>query len=195
VSTDAAAPTPTEGEQDARIAAALDRERPRLLRWLRRHVADPGEVEDILQDAFFELVLAYRMLRPIEHVGGWLFQVARNRVTDLFRKRKLEPLDERRTGEEEGAGLSLQDLLPSPEAGPHATYVRSLLADELEEALAALPAAQREVFLAHEVEGLSFEEISALSGVKTNTLLSRKHYAVLQLRRRLQDIFEQLRNE
>jgi RNA polymerase sigma factor (sigma-70 family) len=184
-----------EAEQDERIAAALERERPRLRGWLRRHVADPAEVEDILQDVFFELVLAYRLLRPIEHVGGWLFQVARNRVADLFRRRRPEALDDRRAGGDEGDPPSLPDLLPSPDAGPEAAYVRSVLVDELEEALAALPSSQREVFLAHEVEGLSFKEISALSGVGVNTLLSRKHYAVLQLRRRLHAIYEEFRHE
>ena len=181
-----------EAEQDERIAAALEGERPRLRRWIRRHVTDPAEVEDILQDVFFELVLAYRMLRPIEHVGAWLFRVARNRITDLFRKPKLAALDDHAVAGEGGDPVAFRDLLPSSDEGPDAAYVRSVLIDELEEALAALPAAQREVFLAHEVDGLSFKEISALTGIGINTLLSRKHYAVLQLRRRLQAIFKEL---
>ena len=182
-------------EQDRRISEALDRERPRLRNWLRRHVADTEEVEDILQDVFFELVLAYRLAKPLENVGAWLFRLARNRITDLFRKKKPEPLAHQTTVMDDGDALSLEDLLPSPDASPEAAYLRALLVEELEEALDALPDEQREVFLAHEVEGLSFKEISARTGVGVNTLLSRKHYAVLQLRKRLQAIYDELQDE
>lgn len=185
----------TSGEQDRRISEALVRERPRLRHWIRRHVADPTEVEDVLQDVFYELVLAYRLLQPIEDVGAWLFRVTRNRITDLFRKKKPEALaDQALVTGEEGA-LTLEDLLPSLDAGPAAAYARTVLLEELEEAIEDLPAEQREVFLAHEVEGLSFKEISAMTGVRVNTLLSRKRYAVLQLRRSLQTLYDEFQND
>src|SRR6185295_6503470 len=180
-------------EQDRRIVAALARERPRLLHWLRRQVADPGDVEDVLQDVFYELVAAYRLLQPVEQAGAWLFRVARNRLVDRWRKKKPVALAEQGVVTDEGERLGLAELLPSAEAGPDAAYARSVLVDELEEALAELPAAQREVFLAHEVEGLSFKEIAARTGVGVNTLLSRKHAAVLQLRERLQAVYEEFR--
>jgi RNA polymerase sigma factor (sigma-70 family) len=178
-------------EQDRRIVAALDRERPRLIHWLRRYVTDPGDVEDLLQDVFYELVVAYRLLQPVEQAGAWLFRVARNRLVDRWRKKRPEALADHALVTAEGELLGLADLLPSPEAGPEAAYARSVLVEELEDALAALPDAQREVFLAHEVEGLSFKEIAARTGVGVNTLLSRKHAAVLQLRRRLQAVYDE----
>lgn len=178
-------------EQDRRIAATLERERPRLLHWLRRQLADPGEVEDVLQDVFYELVAAYRLLQPVEQAGAWLFRVARNRLVDRWRRSKPEALDDHALETAEGERLGLADLLPSAEAGPDAAYARHVLVEELEDALAALPAAQREVFLAHEVEGLSFKQIAARTGVGVNTLLSRKHAAVLQLRRRLQTAYDE----
>jgi RNA polymerase sigma factor (sigma-70 family) len=165
------------------IAEVFGRERGRLRRWIQRQVADPGEVEDILQDAFFELVQAYELLLPIEDAGAWLFRVARNRITDRFRRKRSEPLGE------------IEDLLPSPDAGPGAAYAREVLFDELEEALDELPPEQREAFVAHEVEGLSFKDLSARTGVAVNTLISRKHYAVLQLRRRLQALYDEFEME
>lgn len=178
-------------EQDRRILAALERERPRLLHWLRRHVADPGDVEDVLQDVFYELVVAYRLLRPVEEAGAWLFRVARNRLVDRWRKKKPEALADHDVVTAEGDRLGLAELLPAADAGPDAAYARGVLVGELAEALAALPEAQREVFLAHEVDGLSFKEIAARTGVGVNTLLSRKHAAVLQLRRRLQAVYDE----
>jgi RNA polymerase sigma factor (sigma-70 family) len=178
-------------EQDRRIVAALERERPRLLQWLRRQVADPGDVEDVLQDVFYELVVAYRFVQPVEEAGAWLFRVARNRLVDRWRKKKPEALADHDVVTPEGERLGLAELLPSADAGPDAAYARRVLVDELAEALAALPAAQREVFLAHEVEGLSFKEIAARTGMGVNTLLSRKHTAVLQLRRRLQAVYDE----
>jgi RNA polymerase sigma factor (sigma-70 family) len=178
-------------EQDRRIVAALENERPRLLHWLRRYVADPGDVEDVLQDVLYELVAAYRVLQPVEQAGAWLFRVARNRLVDRWRKKKPEALADHDVVTPEGERLDLADLLPSAEAGPEAAYARGVLVEELEEALSELPDAQREVFLAHEVEGLSFKEIAARTGVGVNTLLSRKHAAVLQLRRRLQAVYEE----
>ena len=188
---DLAFTAPVRDEQDRRIVDALERERPRLLHWLRRQMADPGEVEDVLQDVFYELVAAYRLLQPVEQAGAWLFRVARNRLVDRWRKKKPEALAEQGVVTDEGERLGFAELLPSAEAGPDAAYARSVLVEELEEALAELPAAQREVFLAHEVEGLSFKEIAARTGVGVNTLLSRKHAAVLQLRKRLQAVYEE----
>jgi len=160
-------------DDDRRIADVVAREQSRLRHFIRRRVFDPRDVEDILQDVFFELVEANRRLMPIDHVTAWLFRVARNRITDLFRKKAPERLD-------------VEDLLPSPDAGPEAEYARGILLDALESALAELPKEQRDVFIAHELEGRSFKDIAAESGVSVNTLLSRKRYAVLHLRKRLQ---------
>jgi len=178
-------------EQDRKIAEIVVKERPRLRNFIRRRVPDPAEVEDIVQDVFYRLVEANRLLMPIEHVTGWLFSVARNRITDLFRKKKPESFSEQATETEEGELLQIEDLLPSPEAGPEAAYLRSLLLEELELALDELPDEQREVFVAHEMEGRSFREMAEESGVSINTLLARKRYAVLHLRERLRDIYNE----
>ena len=175
-------------EQDRLISQAVERDQPRLRSFIRKHVADTGEAEDILQDVFYELLEAYRLMKPVEHVTAWLFRVARNRMIDLFRKKKPTSLNNPASVEEEGD--TLEDLLPSADAGPEATYARSLLLDALEEALEELPQAQREVFVAHELMGQSFKEMSAETGLSVNTLLSRKHYAVTHLRERLQLIYE-----
>ena len=179
-------------EQDERISEAVQREHARLRNFIRRRVPDPRDAEDILQDVFYELVEANRLLMPIEHVTGWLFRVARNRITDLFRKKKPESFSNAAVEDEGGEVLQLEDLLPSPDAGPDAVYARNVLLDELEMAVDELPEEQREVFIAHELEGRSFKEIAAATGVSVNTLLSRKHYAVLHLRERLQDIYDEL---
>jgi RNA polymerase sigma factor (sigma-70 family) len=175
-------------EQDRLISQAVERDQPRLRNFIRKHVADTGEAEDILQDVFYELLEAYRLMKPVEHVTSWLFRVARNRMIDLFRKKKPTSLNNPASVEEEGD--TLEDLLPSADAGPEAIYARSLLLDALEEALEELPKAQREVFVAHELMGQSFKELSAETGLSVNTLLSRKHYAVTHLRERLQLIYE-----
>ena len=182
---------PMVREQDQRISDVVKRERARLLNFIRRRVDDPGDAEDILQDVFYRLVEANRLLMPIEHVTGWLFRVARNRITDLFRKKEPENFSEVAIADDEGEALSIEDLLPSRDAGPEALYVREVLLDELESAVAELPAEQREVFVAHEVEGRSFKELSAESGVSVNTLLSRKRYAVLHLRDRLRHVYDE----
>ena len=178
-------------DQDDRIAEVVRREQSRLRNFIRRRVSDPGDAEDVLQDVFFKLVEANRLLMPIDHVTGWLFRVARNRITDLFRKKKPESFGDAAVAGEEGELLQLDDLLPSPDAGPDALYVRHVLLDELEQALDELPAEQREVFVAHEIDGRSFKEMAAESGVSVNTLLSRKRYAVLHLRERLQSVYEE----
>lgn len=181
-------------EQDQRISDAVSRDESRLRNFIRRRVPDPGDAEDILQDVFYELVEAYRMMKPVEQVTAWLFRVARNRITDLFRARSREASRNEPTRiAEDGEALLLEELLPSPDAGPDAAYARTVLLDELDEALEELPAEQREVFVAHELMGYSFKEISAQTGISVNTLLSRKHYAVLHLRERLQAIYEEFR--
>src|SRR6266566_4406074 len=180
------------GEQDQRISEAFGLERARLRNFIRKRVADENDVENILQDAFYELVEAYRMMKPVEQVGAWLFQVARNRITDLFRKKRPEALGNDPVAyEEDGESLLLQDLLPSPDAGPEEVYARNVLLEELDAALDELPGEQREVFIAHELEGFSFKELAAATGLSVNTLLSRKHYAVLHLRQRLQAIYDE----
>jgi RNA polymerase sigma factor (sigma-70 family) len=178
-------------EQDKRISEVVQREQSRLRNFIRRRVPDPRDAEDILQDVFYKLVEANRLLMPIEHVTGWLFRVARNRITDLFRKQKPESFSDAAVADEDDELLRLEDLLPSPAAGPEALYARSVLLDELELAVDELPEEQREVFVAHELEGRSFKEMAAESGVSVNTLLSRKRYAVLHLRERLQDIYDE----
>jgi RNA polymerase sigma factor (sigma-70 family) len=178
-------------EQDRQISEIVAEERSRLRNFIRRRVPDPSDAEDIVQEVFYELVEANRLLMPIEHVTGWLFRVARNRITDLFRKKKPEPFSDATVEDEEGELLRIEDLLPSPDAGPEALYFRSVLLDELEFALDELPDEQREVFVAHELEGRSFKELSAEGGVGVNTLLSRKRYAVLHLRERLQSIYDE----
>lgn len=178
-------------EQDQRITEVVKREQSRLGNFIRRRVPDPRDAEDILQDVFSALVEANRLFMPIEHVTGWLFTVARNRITDLFRKKQPESFSDQATADDEGELLPFEELLPSPDAGPEAAYARSVLLDELELALDELPAEQREVFIAHELEGRSFKELAAEAGVNVNTLLARKRYAVLHLRKRLQSIYDE----
>lgn len=178
-------------KQDRRISEIIAKERLRLRNFVRRRVPDPGDAEDVLQDVFYRLVEANRLLMPIEHITGWLFQVARNRITDFFRKKKPESFSDAAIEDEDGELLQVEDLLPSPDAGPEALYARQVLLEELALALEELPEEQREVFIAHEVEGRSFKEISAETGVGVNTLLSRKRYAVLHLRERLKDIYDE----
>ncbi len=181
-------------EQDQRLSEVVKREQSRLRNFIRRRVSDPRDAEDILQDVFYALVEANRRLMPIDHVTAWLFRVARNRITDLFRKKKPESLSDAAVADESDELVSWEDLLPSPDAGPEALYARNLLLDELAMAVDDLPADQREVFVAHELEGRSFKEISAETGVNVNTLLSRKRYAVRRLRERLQSIHDELTN-
>jgi RNA polymerase sigma factor (sigma-70 family) len=182
-------------EQDREITEIVAEERSRLRNFIRRRVPDPADAEDIVQEVFSELVEANRLLMPIDHVTGWLFRVARNRITDLFRRTKPETFSEREVEGEDDDVLRIEDLLPSPEAGPEALYARRVLLHELEAALAELPAEQRAVFIAHELEGRSFKELAAESGVNVNTLLSRKRYAVLHLRARLQNIHDEFANK
>ncbi len=176
-------------EQDKRIAETVSRERGRLGNFIRRRVPDAGEAEDILQDVFYEFVEAYRLPEPIEQVGAWLFRVARNRIIDRFRKKKEEPLPQLQGEGDEVHWLD--EVLPSSDAGPEADYARGVLLDELTAVLAELPEEQRAVFIAHELDGRSFKELSAESGVAVNTLLARKRYAVLHLRARLQSIYNE----
>jgi RNA polymerase sigma factor (sigma-70 family) len=182
---EAAALNPQRTEADRRLAEAFEREKRRLLAFIRRRIPDEIDPEDLLQDVFYELVEAYRLMKPVAHAGAWMMRVAKNRITDLFRGRRTEVF-------EDGGRSILDELLPSPEAGPDAVYARGVLIEEIEAALAELPASQREVFVAHEIEGRSFAQISAETGVAVKTLLSRKHYAVLHLRRRLREIYEEL---
>ncbi|HXZ48076.1 MAG TPA: sigma-70 family RNA polymerase sigma factor [Usitatibacter sp.] len=186
---DAAWTTP---ENERRIAAEIARQGPRLRGFIRSRVANAEDVEDILQDVLGELVEAYRGLQPIERVGAWLVRVAANRITDLFRRKKAVPLEDLRGAAfEHGGDESVEDLLPSPDAGPEAAYARTVLLEELVAALEELPAAQREAFLAHEIEGRSFRDLAAQTGVNESTLLARKRYAVLHLRERLRDVHEE----
>ena len=176
-------------EQDKHIAETVTRERGRLGNFIRRRVPDASEAEDILQDVFYEFVAAYRLPESIEQVGAWLFRVARNRIIDRFRKKKEESLPE--ISGEDGEGSWLDEVLPSAEAGPEAQYARRVLMEELVAALAELPEDQRVVFIAHELDGRSFKELALVSGVGVNTLLARKRYAVMHLRARLQEIYNE----
>jgi RNA polymerase sigma factor (sigma-70 family) len=179
-------------EQNRSISEVIQRERRRLFQFIRKRVEDQGDAEDILQDVFYELIEAYRMMKPIEQVGAWLYRVARNRIIDRFRKRRPEALGEVSVGDEEA--LRLEDLLPSPDVGPEAAYARSVLLEELDAALDELPEEQRDVFVAHEIDGRSFKQLASETGLSVNTLLSRKRYAILHLRRRLQAIYQEFRS-
>ena len=190
-----ASPDWTIAEQDQMIADAIEREEPRLRNFIRRRVLDTGDAEDVLQDVFYELTQAYRLMKPAEQVTAWLFRVARNRITDIFRKRKTVSLNDTVADEYEDETMEFEDLLPSPDAGPDAIYARTLLMDAMDDALDELPESQREVFVAHELMGRSFKEISEETGVGVNTLLSRKRYAVLHLRKRLQELDESLQED
>jgi RNA polymerase sigma factor (sigma-70 family) len=182
-------------EQDERLTETIGREQGRLRNFIRKRVPDEADAEDILQDVFYELIEAYRLMKPIEQAGAWMFRVARNRIVDRFRKKKPEAFTAvKDQSEESGDSLTLEDLLPSPDAGPEALYARSILMEELDAAIDELPEDQREVFIAHEYDGIGFKEISAETGVSVNTLLSRKHHAVVQLRRRLQTIYDEFLN-
>jgi len=184
-------------EQDREISAVIAEQGSRLRSFIRKRVPNESDVEDLLQDVFFELVKAHRLLLPIDFVTGWLFRVARNRITDLFRKKRPEnfAVAAFADGDDDGELLQIEDFLPSPDAGPEALYIRSALLEALEHAIAELPAEQRTIFVAHELEGRSFQELSAETGVSVNTLLSRKHYAVLHLRQRLQSIHDEFRRK
>jgi RNA polymerase sigma factor (sigma-70 family) len=179
----------TMSEQDRWIAETFARDEPKLRSFIRKRVLDTRDAEDVLQDVFYELIQAYRMMKPAEQMTAWLYRVARNRITDLFRRRRQVSLNEPAAGEDDGR--TLEDLLPSPDAGPDALYAREVLFDALEDALGELPKEQREVFVAHEFEGRSFKDLAQETGVSLNTLLSRKRYAVLHLRKRLLDLDEE----
>jgi RNA polymerase sigma factor (sigma-70 family) len=178
-------------EQNRRLSDVIQGEYRRLFQFIRKRVGDQGEAEDILQDVFYELIEAYRLMQPIEQVGAWLYRVARNRIIDRFRKQRLSAGNATRAGTEEDEALLLEDLLPSRDAGPEAAYARSVLVEELEAAIDDLPEEQRRVFIAHELEGRSFKEIADETEVNINTLLSRKRYAIVHLRRRLKAIYEE----
>ena len=178
-------------EQDRQIAEVLAEQKSRLKNFIRKRVPNPADAEDLLQEVLFELVQAHRLLMPIETATGWLFRVARNRITDLFRRKKPEPFADAALEDDEGDLLHIEDLLPSPDAGPEALYFRQVLLDELSAAIAELPDDQRAVFVAHELEGRSFKDLTAETGVNINTLLARKRYAVLHLRHRLQSIHDE----
>jgi RNA polymerase sigma factor (sigma-70 family) len=195
------AATPRRGarEDDRRILVASARQRARLANFIRSRVSDRGEAEDILQEVFYELVAAYRLFEPVEEAGAWLFRVARNRITDFFRKKKPEPLPDvmrsRHAPTEDAAPLQFEELLPSPDAGPEAAYARGVLLDEIEAALDELPPEQRAAFVGHELEGRTFKELAAGAGITVNAMVLRKHHAVLYLRRRLQAIHDEFLGE
>ena len=178
-------------EQDRRISETIAQEQTRLRNFIRRRVPDRSDAEDILQDVFYELVEAYRLMKPIEQVGAWMFRVARNRITDLFRKKRPESLQDQPVSLMDSEMFTFEELLPSPDGGPAAAYTRSVLFEELDSALDELPAEQREVFIAHEIEGRSFKDLAAETGVGVSTLISRKHYAVMHLRERLRSIYDE----
>jgi len=186
--------TEQHAEQNRRLSEVIQRERRRLFLFIRKRVDDEGDAEDILQDVFYELIEAYRLMKPIEQVGSWLYRVARNRIIDLFRKRRPETVSETLLDRSDEA-LLLEDRLPSRDAGPDALYARSVLLDELDAALQELPEEQREVFVAHEMDGRSFKQLADETGLSINTLLSRKRYATLHLRQRLQAIYDEFVNE
>lgn len=179
------------GAQDREIASTVRRERGRLLAFIRASIADAAEAEDVLQEALYELVLAYRLMQPVEQAGAWLRRVARNRIIDRFRRKRVERRAVGATEDEASLDPGLEDLLPAPDGGPESAVMRELLLAEIGAALAELPPEQREVFVAHEIEGASFKELAARTGVSLNTLLSRKRYAVLYLQERLRAAWDE----
>jgi len=182
----------TTSAQDREISATVRRERGRLLAFIRRRVLDAAEAEDVLQEALYELVAAHRLMQPVEQAGAWLMRVARNRIIDRFRKKKPELLADQGIELEDGEDVGeLEDLLPSPDDGPDAVAMRQLLLEHIEAALDELPSEQRDVFIAQELEGASFKELSARWNVGVSTLLSRKRYAILYLRQRLRSVYAQ----
>ncbi len=181
--------------QNRSLSDIVQRESRRLYQFIRKRVSDPGDAEDILQEVFYELIEAYRLMQPIEQVGAWLYRVARNRIIDRGRKQRLGFGSEIPAGTSQEEPRALEDLLPSPDAGPEAAYARSVLFEELQAAIDELPEEQRSVFVAHELEGRSFKEIAQETGLNINTLLSRKHYAIVHLRRRLRAIYEEFSSE
>jgi RNA polymerase sigma factor (sigma-70 family) len=180
--------TGKDAEQNRRLTELFESEKRRLQAFIRRRVPEEFDPEDLLQDVFYEMVEAYRLAKPIAHAGAWMMQVARNRLTDLFRRRRPEAV-------EDTSRLILEDLLPSPAAGPDAVFARGVLMEEIDAALDELPASQRDVFVGHEIEGRTFADMAAETGLSVNTLLSRKHYAVRHLRRRLQNIYNEIKGD
>lgn len=179
-------------EQGRQLSAEIARERPRLRNFIRKRIANDADVEDILQDVFAELVETYRLMQPVEQVSAWLFRVARNRITDFFRKKKTVALDdEPEVHGDEDEMLGIAELLPSADTRPDTAYLASLLLEELDAALDELPIEQQDVFIAHELEGKSFKELAAETGLSVNTLLARKHYAVRYLRERMRKIHDE----
>lgn len=179
-------------DQDREISEIIAESRGRLRNFIRRRVANEADAEDLLQEVFFEVIAAYRLTEPVQQWGAWMFRVARNRVIDFFRKRKYREMSgEAQTGADDTGQRMLEEVLPSANAGPAETYASSVLLEAIEDALEELPEEQREVFIAHEISGYSFKEIAAQTGASVNTLLSRKHYAVVYLRRRLAGVYKE----
>lgn len=182
-------------DQNQAIEETVKKEGPRLLDFIRRRIPDVDDAEDILQDVFYQLIESYRLTKPIEEVAAWLFTVARNKITDRFRKKKPESLEKQllsRRGEEDGEMLNLAEVLPSSDSPPDVLMLRTAVMEELEEALDELPKEQRDIFMLHEIDGKSFKEISEMTGESVNTLLSRKRYAILFLRKRLKGLYKEL---
>lgn len=182
-------------DHDELISQTVRKERRRLFNFIRQYVPDEEDAEDLLQDVFYQLVETYRLMKPVERLSSWLFTVARNKITDRFRKKKAVPVSRLKKTEEEGESLTILDLIPDPGAGPEADMLTEMIMEELELALEELPEGQREAFVLHELEGKSFEQISQQTGLKVNTLISRKRYAVLFLRERLREFYDELIND
>src|ERR1035437_8513463 len=182
--------------QNQSIQETVKKESPRLLDFIRKRIPNADDAEDILQDVFYQLVEMNRLMKPIEEVTAWLFTVARNKITDRFRKKKPESLEKQLSyrKEEEGEMLNIADLLPSTDDSQDMKMFRSAVMEEFEDALDELPKEQREVFMFHEIDGKSFKEIAEITGDSVNTLLSRKRYAVLFLRERLRKLYDELLN-
>jgi len=182
-------------EQNQRISAVVKAEGGRLRNFIRRRVANEADADDILQEVFFEFIESWRLMKPIGQAGAWLFRVARNRIIDRYRRKQRDPLTQEQELDQDGERRWLEDMLPSPSAGPDAEYARGILMDEIDAAIDELPEEQRSVFIAHEIEGRSFKELAAETGLSINTLLGRKRYAVLHLRRRLESIYNEFGTE
>ena len=182
----------TQDSKNQTLKVAFQDEKQRLLAFIRKRVPEKTDAEDILQDVFYQLAETFNVLEPIEQISAWLFRVARNKIIDRYRKKKPESLEQYlNTGEDEES-WNLSRLLFDPQDGPENTYTRTRVWDALAEALDELPTEQRDVFVWHELEGKSFKDISEETGVTVNTLLSRKRYAVLHLRKRLESLYDEM---
>ena len=179
-----------EQQSNVKIMQTFGKESKRLLNFIKQRVPTNEDAEDILQDVMYEFVNTFRVMKPVEQVASWLFTVARNRITDFYRKKRPSLLEDFTiSAKDDGETLSLADMLPANDGSPEAKMMSDLIMTNITESLKKLPTEQRDVFIMHELEDKSFQEIADITGANINTLLSRKRYAVMFLREELQGLY------